>query len=55
MLNENIKAFVVQISSLSLRFKIIIYSTWKNQITLLISKKITIPIKYFDFANIFSK
>ena len=52
-LDENIEAFVIYVSSLQLR--IIIYLARKTQITLLLVKKVTVPAKYLDFANIFLK
>ena len=53
MLHENIKVFVVYVASLT--SKILIYLDCKDQIALFITKKITIPAKYSDFTNIFSK
>ena len=44
-LDENIKAFVIHISSLSLRLKIIIH----------LAKKVSVLAKYSDFANVFSE
>lgn len=35
--------------------KITIYLAQKIQISLLITKQVTIPHKYFKFANVFSK
>ena len=50
-MDENIKAFVVYISSF--RSKITIYPVRKAQIALLLAKKVTILAKYSDFANVF--
>ena len=36
-----------------LRLRITIYLARKAQIALLLNKKVTIPTKYFDFANVF--
>ena len=52
-LDENIKTFVVHISFLSLKFKIIIYSARKVHIVLLLAKKVTITTKYLDFVDVF--
>lgn len=37
----------------SLYLKILIHLTQEAQITLLVIKKITIPIKYLDFTDVF--
>ena len=55
VLDQNIEAFVVYMSSLSLKSKITIYPAWKAQIALLLNKEVTIPAKHSDFANVFSK
>ena len=52
-LEENIKAFIVHISFLSLRLRRTIHPIRKSQIALLLAKKVTILVKYSDFANIF--
>ena len=39
----------------SLTLKLMIYLAWKFQIALFIAKKVTIPVKYFDYINVFSK
>ena len=54
-LNKNIGAFVIYVSFLSLRSKMTIYAAWKAQIASLLAKKVTVPAKYSDFANVFSK
>ena len=51
VLNENIKAFVVYVSSLEL--KMIIHQARKAQLALLLAKKVTVLAKYSDFANMF--
>ena len=53
VLDKKIKAFVIYVSSLKLR--ITIHLARKTQITLLLAKKVTIPAKYTDFADVFSK
>lgn len=45
-LDENVKAFVVHVSSLSLRSKITIYLTQKTQITLLFGKEVIVPLEF---------
>ena len=52
-MNENVKAFIIYIISFIL--KIIIHPDYKAQIALLLAKKVIIPVKYSDFADIFSK
>ena len=52
-LDENVEAFIVYMAFFTL--KILIYPAQKAQITLLIAKKVTVPAKYINFANIFSK
>ena len=54
-LNENIVAFVVYMSFLSLKSKMTIYPDWEAQIASLLVEKVTIPAKYADFFDIFSK
>ena len=54
-LDENIKAFVVHVSSLSLGSKMMIYPARKAEIALLLAKKVTVPAEYSDFADVFSK
>ena len=51
MLNENVEAFVVHVSSLRLRMSI--HPARKAQLALLLTKKVTLPIEYLDFADIF--
>ena len=56
MLDKNIEAFMIHISSLSLRLKMTIYLAKKAQIASLLVKKVTIILaKYLDFADAFSK
>lgn len=52
VLNENVKAFIVYYIFSSLR---LIYLSWKSQIILLLSKKVTVLTKYSDFKVVFSK
>ena len=54
-LDENIKAFVIHVSSLSPVSKITIYPAREAQIVLLLAGKVTVPAKYSDFADVFSK
>ena len=54
-LDENIKAFVVHVSSLSLGSKMTIHRARKAQITLLLAEEVTVLAKYSDFADVFSK
>ena len=51
-MNENIKVFVIYVSSLSLES---IYLNKKAQIASLLTEKITVSDKYSDFANVFSE
>ena len=53
ILDENIEAFVVHVSSLELRMTI--YLARKAQLALLLAEKITILAKYLDFAYVFLK
>ena len=53
MLDGNVEAFVVHISSLKLRMAI--YPAREAQFTLLLAKKVIVPAKYSDFANVFLK
>ena len=55
MLDENIKAFIVHVNFLSLGLKMTIYPAKKVQIALLLPKKVTIPAKHLDFADVFLK
>ena len=55
VLDENIKAFVVHVSSLSLRSKMMIHPAQEAQIASLLAEKVIVPAKYSDFANVFSK
>ena len=52
-LNENIEAFVVYVSSL--RSKMTIHLAREAQLTLLLAEEITVPVKYSNFADIFSE
>ena len=54
-LDKNIETFVVYMSFLSLRSKMMIYKAQKAQIALLLAKKITVPVEYPDFADVFLK
>ena len=51
--NENIRAFVVHVSFLSLRSKMTIYLARKVRIVLLLVKKVIVSAKYLDFADVF--
>ena len=51
MLDENVKAFVMYITFLSL--KLMPISAQETQIALLIIKKMQIPSKYLDFLDVF--
>ena len=53
VLNENIEAFMVHISSLGL--KMTIHSARKAQLALLLAEEVTMPIEYSDFADVFSE
>ena len=53
-LNENIEAFVMHMTSLSLNL-LPIHPTWEAQIGLLIAKEVQILFKYLDFLDVFSK
>ena len=53
--NENIKNFMVHISFLSLKSKMIIHITQKVQIVLLLAKNLTALAKSTHFVNIFLK
>ena len=50
-MNENSETFVIHVVSLDLG----IYPDKEAQITLLLTKKVKIPNKYSDFANVFLK
>ena len=52
VLDKNIEVFVVHINSL--KSKMTIHLARKTQIALLLAKKVTVPVKYLDFANVFS-
>ena len=54
-LDENIKAFVVHVSFLSLKLKMSIHPAQEAQIASLIAEEITVVAKYSDFPNVFSK
>lgn len=47
------KAFVIHM--VYLRGKILIYSAWKVQIALFLTKKVNILKEYFDFSDVFCK
>lgn len=53
MLDENAEAFIIHIALLT--FKILIHLAQKAWITLLVAKKVMVPTKYPDFANVFLK
>lgn len=54
MLDENVEAFIVHMTSLNLRkLKMSIYSPRKTWITLFFAKKVKIPVEYLDFSDIF--
>ena len=53
--DENIEAFIVHMSSLSLGLKITIHLAWEAQIALLLTKKVILLAKYTDFVDIFLK
>ena len=53
VLDENIKTFVMCVSSLRLRMTI--HLAKRTQMALFLAIKISIPAKYLDFANVFSK
>ena len=52
-LDENVKVFVVYVSSLG--SKMTIYTAREAQLALLLAEKVTVPIKYSDFADVFSE
>ena len=53
-LDENVKAFVVYITSLNLNL-MPIYSAQEAQIALLVIKELKIPTKYSNFLDVFLK
>ena len=53
VLDENVEAFVVYVSSLGLRMTI--HPARKAQLAFLLTKKVTVPAKYSDFADVFSE
>ena len=56
MLNENVKAFVVHVTSFSLsKPRMSIYPVKETQIVSLFTKEIKIPAEYSDFSNVFSE
>ena len=50
-MNENIKVFMVYVSSLKL--KITIHPAKEAHMALFLAKKVTVLAEYLDFANIF--
>ena len=54
-LDKNIEVFVVHVSFLSQESKITIHPAQEAQIASLLAKEITVPAKYSDFADVFSK
>ena len=55
ILDEDVKALVVDVSFLSLGSKMIIYLAQESQIALLLAKKVNVLAKYANFANVFLK
>ena len=55
VLDKYIKAFVVHVSSLSLRSKMMINPARETQILLLLAEEVTVPAEYLNFADVFSK
>ena len=53
--DKNFEAFVLYVSFLSLGSKMTIHPARKAQIALLLAKKVTIPAKYTNFSDVFSK
>ena len=53
VLDENVKAFVVHVSSL--RSRITIRPMTEAQLALLLTKKVTVPAEYSDFDDMFQK
>lgn len=52
-LDKNVKAFIMHVALLI--SKMIIHPARKAQIVLFLAKEVTIPAKYLDFADVFSK
>ena len=52
-MDENVEPFVVNVSSLGLRMRI--HPAREAQLTSLLTKKVTVPVKYLDFADVFSE
>ena len=50
-LDENVEIFVVYVSSLGLKMSIL--PVKKAQLVLLLTKKVTVPAEYLDFADVF--
>ena len=50
-LDENVKVFVVHVSSLG--SKMTIHLARKAQLALLLAEEVTVPTKYSDFADVF--
>ena len=50
-LHENVEAFVVHVSSLG--SKISLHSVREAQLAFLLTKEVTVPVEYLDFADIF--
>ena len=53
VLDENDKAFVVHVSSLGLRMSI--HPIREAQLALLLTENVIVPVKYSDFADVFSE
>ena len=51
--NENVEAFVVHLASFTSNMTI--YLAKEAQIASLLAEKVTVPVEYADFINIFSK
>ena len=52
-MHENVEAFVVYVSSL--RSKISIHPARKAQLASLLTEKVTAPVEYLDFVDVFSE
>ena len=53
VLDENIEAFVVHVSSLELRMSI--HLAREAQLASLLTEEVTVPVEYLNFANVFSE
>ena len=52
-MDENVEAFVLHVSSLGLKMSI--HPAKDTQLALLLTKEVTMPVKYSDFADVFSE